>query len=130
MRDDWEDVMSKNCKGLGRSKQRLMGCDVRRAVVLTLMAASAGILPDAVFGQAAYPNNPIHLVVGFAAGGPSDAVARVAGQQMSEILGQQIVIENRTGAGGTIATDYVAGEATDGYTLMLLTTANATNETL
>ena len=101
-------------------------CTCNAALAILWTAAMCGT----VLAQAPYPSRSIHLVVGFAAGGPSDTVARVAGQRMGEILGQQIVIENRTGAGGTIATEYVAGTAPDGYTLMLLTTANATNETL
>ena len=122
--------MSKHCESLDRSKRRFTRRGVGHAVALALAVISAGTMSDAAFAQLDYPTKSIHLVVGFAAGGPSDTVARVVGQRMSEILGQQIVIENRTGAGGTIATDYAAGLAADGYTLMLLTTANATNETL
>ena len=69
-----------------------------------------------------YPNKPIKLLVGFAAGGNTDTVARVVGQKLSERLGQQVIIENKAGAGGTIATGEVARAAPDGYTLTMGTT--------
>jgi tripartite-type tricarboxylate transporter receptor subunit TctC len=122
--------MPKCCESLDGSNRRFLRRCGWPAVALAWAVAFAGTLSDAALAQAGYPNKTIHLVVGFGAGGPSDTVARVVGQRMSEILGQQIVVENRAGAGGTLATDYVAGLAADGYTLMLLSTANATNETL
>ena len=67
----------------------------------------------------AYPNKPIRFMVPFAPGGTTDLVARMAGQKMSESLGQPLVIDNRGGGGGTIATDIVAKAAGDGYTLMM-----------
>src|SRR6187200_1474418 len=66
-----------------------------------------------------YPNRPIVLVVPYAAGGGNDVMARIVADRMSKTLGQQIVIENRGGAGGTIATRTVARSAPDGYTLVL-----------
>ena len=66
-----------------------------------------------------YPNRPIMLVVPYSAGGGNDAMARIVADKMSKTLGQQIVIENRGGAGGTIATRTVARSAPDGYTLVL-----------
>jgi tripartite-type tricarboxylate transporter receptor subunit TctC len=107
-----------------------------RSRVLKLCAALAagavGIAaaPGVALAQANYPTKPIQFVVGFAAGGPSDIISRVVGAKMGEILGQQIVVENKTGAGGTIATDFVARSEPDGYTLLNTTTANASNETL
>jgi tripartite-type tricarboxylate transporter receptor subunit TctC len=81
-------------------------------------------------GAQDYPARPITLVVGFAAGGFADGVARVLGTQMSERLGQNVVIENRAGGGGNIAAAAVAKAAPDGYTLLVTTTGLAINETL
>ena len=69
-----------------------------------------------------YPNKPIRLLVGFAPGGNTDTVARVVGQKLGERLGQQVIIENKAGAGGTIATGEVARAPADGYTLTMGTT--------
>jgi tripartite-type tricarboxylate transporter receptor subunit TctC len=88
------------------------------------------MMSNATFAQGEYPNKPIRLVVGTGAGGPSDTIARVVGQKMGEILGQPIIVENKPGASGTIATDYVARSEPDGYTLMVLSTNSASNETL
>ena len=81
-----------------------------------LIAASVVTLPAAAQD---YPNHAITLIVPYAAGGGNDAMARVAADKMSKTLGQQIVIENRGGAGGTIATRQVAKADPDGYTLGL-----------
>jgi tripartite-type tricarboxylate transporter receptor subunit TctC len=66
-----------------------------------------------------YPNRPIRFLVPFAAGGSTDLIARMLGQKMTEVLGQPLVIDNRAGGGGTIATDIVAKASADGYTLMM-----------
>jgi tripartite-type tricarboxylate transporter receptor subunit TctC len=68
---------------------------------------------------AAYPEKPVTIVVAFAAGGPTDVIARIVGEHMSKTLGQQIVVENIAGAGGTTATAKVAGAEADGYTLIM-----------
>jgi tripartite-type tricarboxylate transporter receptor subunit TctC len=73
---------------------------------------------------------PVHLIVGFAAGGPNDVTARLIGQFLSERLGQSFIIENRTGAGGNIGTEAVVRAPADGYTLLLATGANAVNASL
>jgi tripartite-type tricarboxylate transporter receptor subunit TctC len=77
-----------------------------------------------------YPTRPVRLVVGFAAGGPTDIVARLIGQWLSERLGQQFIIENRPGASSNIATDAVVKAPPDGYTLLQVTVTNAINATL
>ena len=81
-----------------------------------LLALSVAMLPGVVAAQT-YPNRPIKLVVPFPPGGPNDIIARVVAQRMSELLGQQIVIDNRGGAGGVVGTDAVAKAAPDGYTI-------------
>lgn len=69
--------------------------------------------------QSTYPTHPITMVVGFAPGGGTDTVARIIAKNLGENLGQQVVVENKAGAGGNIATDYVAHAEPDGYTLLL-----------
>src|SRR5262249_30081299 len=78
----------------------------------------------------AYPARPVRLIVGFAPGGTTDITARLIGQWLSERLGQQFVIENRSGAGTNIATEAVVHAPADGYTLLLVTASNAINATL
>jgi tripartite-type tricarboxylate transporter receptor subunit TctC len=99
---------------------------------LRLAAAAAAALPVGPrLAQAqAYPSRPVRWIVGFAAGGPAEILARLIGQWLSEQLGQPFVIENRPGAGSNIATEAVVRAPADGYTLLLVTTANAVNATL
>jgi tripartite-type tricarboxylate transporter receptor subunit TctC len=74
-----------------------------------------------------YPTRPIHLVVGFAAGGGNDIIARVFGQKLSEDLGQPVIVENRPGAGAIVAMEHVARSAPDGYTLLVSASGIAIN---
>jgi tripartite-type tricarboxylate transporter receptor subunit TctC len=92
-------------------------------------AALATVVPSLATAQA-YPARPVRLIVGFAAGGVTDIVARLIGQWLSERLGQQFIVENRTGAATNIATDAVIRSAPDGYTLLMSSAANAINATL
>ncbi len=91
---------------------------------------SGAFRPARAFAQSSYPNKPIRLLVGTAAGGPGDIAGRIAAASMSEVLGQQIVIENRTGASGNLATQYVARAEPDGYTLLLANNSTAVNESM
>jgi tripartite-type tricarboxylate transporter receptor subunit TctC len=77
-----------------------------------------------------YPTRPVHIIVGYPAGGTTDILARLVGQYLSERLGQQFVIDNRSGAGNNIGTEAVVNAAPDGYTLLLVNPANAINATL
>jgi tripartite-type tricarboxylate transporter receptor subunit TctC len=74
-----------------------------------------------------YPSRPVHLIVGFGPGGSPEIIARLLGQSLSERLGQQFVIENRPGAGTTLATESVVRASPDGYTLLLVTMPNITS---
>lgn len=89
------------------------------------LAGAAAILASPAFAQS-FPTRSITLVVPFAAGGSTDVVARIVGQKMSEILGQQVVIENRAGAGGNIGAAAVAKAAPDGYTILMGTISTHT----
>jgi len=77
-----------------------------------------------------YPSRPVRLIVGFSAGGNGDIIGRLMGQWLSERLGQPVVIDNRPGAGGNVATEAVVRAAPDGYTLLSVSTSNAINATL
>ncbi len=88
-----------------------------------LLAAGLAWMPAIATAQAAYPNKPIRLVVGFAPGGSTDIVARIVARSLGEKLGQNIVVDNKAGAGGTIGADFVAKAPADGYTLTLGTTS-------
>jgi tripartite-type tricarboxylate transporter receptor subunit TctC len=122
------------------SPNRQLGCDrsidpvfrtiVQRSILMLLLVCAAAMLPNIALAQTAYPVRPIKIVVGFAAGGPSDIIARDVAGKLGEILGQQIYVENRTGASGNIATEYVARADPDGYTLLLAAPSTAVNENL
>jgi tripartite-type tricarboxylate transporter receptor subunit TctC len=87
----------------------------------------------AISGSAAaldYPTRPVRLIVGYAAGGSADIIARLIGEPLSRRLGGSVVVENRPGAGTNIATEAVAKAAPDGYALLLISAANAINATL
>jgi tripartite-type tricarboxylate transporter receptor subunit TctC len=93
---------------------------------LAIMAA-AFALPAMAQG---WPARPVRIVVPFGPGGPADVYARVIGQELTDALGQQFVIDNKPGAGAVIGTDIVAKAAPDGYTLLMMSNTHTTNETL
>jgi tripartite-type tricarboxylate transporter receptor subunit TctC len=96
------------------------------------LAAGAAVLPAAarIARADTYPSRPVHLIVGFSPGSASDINARLIGQWLSDRIGQTFVIDNRSGAGGNIATEYVVRAKPDGYTLLYASTAIAINPTL
>jgi len=96
------------------------------------LATGAATLPAAwrVAKAESYPTRPVRLIISFPAGGPNDVVARLLGQSLSERLGQPFIIENRSGAGGTVGTEVVVRASPDGYTLLQVNTPNAINATL
>ena len=95
-------------------------------------AAGAAVVPwiSSLAAAGSYPARPVRIIVGFAAGGPNDILARLIGQWLSERLGQPFIIENRLGAGSNIATEAVVHALPDGYTLLLVGSPNAINATL
>jgi tripartite-type tricarboxylate transporter receptor subunit TctC len=93
---------------------------VPAVLALRVVALAAAVCTmSGVASAQTYPGKPIRIVVGFAAGGPADVMARLVGQRMASLLGQSIVIDNRPGAGGTIGARAVAEADPDGYTLLL-----------
>jgi tripartite-type tricarboxylate transporter receptor subunit TctC len=115
---------------MGTNKARMVGVIAVAVRVALLVALACASSPAAVRAQAAFPRQPIRIIVGFAAGGPTDILARVVGSSLGERLGQQVVIENRTGASGNIASEAVAHAPNDGHTLLMAPLVFAVNETL
>jgi tripartite-type tricarboxylate transporter receptor subunit TctC len=102
-----------------------------RRTFLSLAAGTAALSAVSSSARAqAYPARPVRLVHGFAAGGSGDIAARLIAQLLSDRLGQQFIVENRTGAGGNIAVETVVRAPADGYTLLQLNVANAINTAL
>src|SRR5215207_10816030 len=92
---------------------------------VVLLLASAGFLSES-HAQQRYPTRPVTVLVPAAAGGPTDAVARIMAESMTRGLGQQVIVENAGGAGGTIGSQRVARAKPDGYTILLCHIAHAT----
>ncbi len=99
----------------------------RMRSLLIALALAIGTSALAQDDPSKYPTRPIHIVVGFAAGGGTDIITRVFGQYLSESLGQPVIIENRPGAGAIVATEHVAKSKPDGYTLLVSPSSMAIN---
>ena len=95
---------------------------------------SIALLAGAALAQTpsapSYPTKPIRIMVGFAAGGGIDIATRMYAQRLAEALGQSVIVENRSGAGGTIATDLLAKAPPDGYSLIMVSVTHAINASL
>src|SRR5216683_5329347 len=106
---------------LASSRQEEQAVRLSRRQLLYVAAGAAALPVVSRFAWAqTYPSRPVRIIVGFAAGGPNDILARLMGQWLSERLGQPFVIENRPGAGSNIATEAVVRAPPDGYTLLLV----------
>jgi len=102
-----------------------------RRKFLRLAAGAAAIPAVSRFARAeAYPSRPIHFIVSFAAGGPNDTIARLLGQYLGEKLGQQIIVEDKVGAGGNVGMGAVLSAPADGYTIGFVAPNNAINATM
>jgi len=101
----------------------------RRILNLVKAATVVSALPKVACADS-YPARAIHVVVGFPGGGPNDILARLVGQWLSGRLGQPVIVENRPGASGNIATEAVVRAPADGYTLLMVGPANAINASL
>jgi tripartite-type tricarboxylate transporter receptor subunit TctC len=103
--------------------------DLFRRTAATL-AGAAALFTASVPAQAAYPDKPVRIVVGFTAGGTTDVIARIMAKELTESLHQSFVIENKPGAGSNIGAEYVARATPDGYTLYFVAVTSAINQTL
>jgi len=104
-------------------------CGVAAALRLACLAAAAATFASGAIAQS-YPAKSVRLVVPYAPGGAVDIIARATAQELAKRLGQQIIVDNRTGAGGNIASDTVAKALPDGYTLLMASPANTINSSL
>ena len=97
----------------------------RRRFIVAAGAATAGVMLPAqqTLAQSSYPSKPVRMLIGFPPGGPTDIVSRIIAAKMTELLGQQVVVENRSGAGGNVAAEAAARAAPDGYTVFYNTSA-------
>ncbi len=105
------------------SRRSLIGKYLGLIAFTAIAVASAAAQED----PSKYPTRPIHIIVGFTAGGGNDIIARIFGQKLSESLGQPVIIENKPGGGAIVATEYVAKSAPDGYTLLVGASGMAIN---
>jgi tripartite-type tricarboxylate transporter receptor subunit TctC len=108
----------------------MKSCSKSYARGLAACVVVMSCVPGAVAGEAAWPAKPVRVVVPFAAGGGTDNIARALGQKLTEAFGQQFIIDNRAGAGGTIGAEVVARANPDGYTLSMVSASYSANPAL
>jgi tripartite-type tricarboxylate transporter receptor subunit TctC len=108
-----------------RARRRFLSGSI--CLGLIALAAASIASSSAQEDSSKYPTRPIHIIVGFSAGGGNDIIARIFGQKLSESLGQPVIIENKPGGGAIVATEYVAKSAPDGYTLLVGASGMAIN---
>lgn len=116
-----------------RARLRFATASTRNAASMTIATVAAAMIvtgPALAQTAADYPAKPIRIIVPFTPGGATDVMARLIGQKLTEAWGQQVVVENRPGAGGSIGMDAAAKSAPDGYTLVVVNNAVATNEAI
>jgi tripartite-type tricarboxylate transporter receptor subunit TctC len=123
--------MQLSCKSCGEARCKKFACVNRRRFLRSVLGAGA---LSAIAGRSRadgiYPSRPVRMLLGFAAGGTSDVIGRLMSQWLSEHLEQPFVFDNKPGAASNIAAELVARETSDGYTLLLCSSANAINATL
>jgi tripartite-type tricarboxylate transporter receptor subunit TctC len=110
-----------------KTRRRIFSTAVAFGSIALAFAVTPAVAQE---DSASYPTRPIHIVVGFAAGGGNDIIARIFGQKLSEDIGQPVIVENRPGAGAIVGTEHVAKSAPDGYTLLVSASGLAINPAL
>jgi tripartite-type tricarboxylate transporter receptor subunit TctC len=110
-----------------RRETRMINARMKRAMPCVMLLAAAAGTVQAVAAAEAYPHRPVRLVVGFPPGGAADILGRIAAQQLTEHIGQQVVVDNRGGAGGLLATEIAARANADGYTLLFTSIPHVIN---
>ena len=101
-----------------RRRRRMHGCSVPLVLAFVLWSATVAAAEKGMASGQGYPARPVRLLVGFSPGGGTDLAMRIVGRKLSELWGQQVVVDNRPGAGGLLAFDMVAKAIPDGYTLL------------
>src|SRR4051812_47760010 len=96
-------------------------------LITAICATAAALASVSTVWSQSYPTKPIRIIVGSSAGGGGDTMARLVAAPMSAALGQQVIVDNRPGAGGNIGADIVAKSAPDGYTLLFVFSGHVTN---